>query len=307
MTQILDGQAVALEIRAEVAAEVAKLVAAGHRPPGLAVILAGDDPASHVYVGAKTKACAEAGMVGRQVTLPASASEAEVAAEIAKLNADPEIDGMLVQLPLPGGLPERKLLELVDPTKDVDGFHASNVGRMWLGEDTFTPATPSGIMELLKRRGISVAGKDAVVVGRSNIVGKPMAALLLAAHATVTICHSKTRDLAATCRRADILVAAIGRAGMIGEDFVKEGAVVIDVGVNRVSDRAEVERLFPGDAKRLAALEKRGGTLVGDVDFTHVAPKAAAITPVPGGVGPLTVAMLLANTLKAARWRLGAA
>ncbi len=305
--KILDGQAVANEIRAEVAVQVAELVAAGHRAPGLAVVLAGDDPASHVYVGSKTKACEEAGMGGRTILLPATATEAEVAAAVDELNADDSTDGILVQLPLPDGIPERRILERVDPAKDVDGFHSANVGRMWLGEDGFTPATPSGIMELLHRSGVQVAGSEAVVVGRSTIVGKPMAALLLAANATVTVCHSKTRDLAAVCRRADILVAAIGRAGMIGPDHVREGAVVIDVGTSRVAERAEVERLFPGNASRLAGLEKRGWTLVGDVDFNRVAPRTSAITPVPGGVGPLTVAMLLVNTLKASRRRQGIA
>ncbi len=305
--RILDGQAVAKEIRAEVAAQVAALVASGHRAPGLAVVLAGDDPASQVYVGSKTKACEEAGMGGRTVLLPSTASEAEIAAAVDELNADPATDGILVQLPLPAGIPERRILERVDPAKDVDGFHSASVGRMWLGEDGFTPATPSGIMELLRRSGVAVEGSEAVVVGRSTIVGKPMAALLLAANATVTVCHSRTRDLAAVCRRADILVAALGRPALIGPDHVKEGAVVIDVGTSRVADRAVVERLFPGNASRLAGLEKRGWTLVGDVDFGRVAPRAAAITPVPGGVGPLTVAMLLVNTVKAACRRQGLA
>lgn len=307
LTQILDGHAVANEIRAEVKAEVAALVAAGHRAPGLAVVLAGDDPASHVYVGSKTRACKEAGMGGRTLLLPATATEAEIAAAVDELNADDATDGILVQLPLPPGTPERRILERVDPAKDVDGFHSSNVGRMWLGEGGFTPATPSGIMQLLRRSGVPVEGAEAVVVGRSTIVGKPMAALLLAANATITLCHSRTRDLAAVCRRADILIAAIGRPGMIGPEHVKEGAVVIDVGTSRVADRAEVERLFPGNASRLAGLEKRGWTLVGDVDFNRVAPIASAITPVPGGVGPLTVAMLLVNTLEASCRRQGLA
>lgn len=306
MTKILDGVAVAAEIRAEVAAGVSTWVAQGHRAPCLAAVLVGDDPASQVYVGSKTKGCAEAGMESRTVRLPAATAEAELAQVIDQLNDDDTVDGILVQLPLPKGLGERAILERVNPAKDVDGFHSSSVGHLWLGEDGLFPATPSGVMELFRRAGIPLAGREAVVVGRSTIVGKPMAALLLAAHATVTICHSRTKDLAAVCRRAEILVAAIGRAAMIGPDYVQEGAVVIDVGMNRVTDRTTVERLFPGDSKRLSALEKRGGTLVGDVDYTHVAPLTSAITPVPGGVGPLTVAMVISNTFKAARLRRGA-
>jgi methylenetetrahydrofolate dehydrogenase (NADP+) / methenyltetrahydrofolate cyclohydrolase len=303
MTEILDGTRIAAEIRAEVALAAARRASYGLRPPGLAVILAGDDPASHVYVGSKVKASAEVGFVSRKITLPSTASAAEVRAAIRELNEDPAIDGFLVQLPLPDGLPQRELLAEIDPDKDVDGFHAVNVGRLWLGEGGFVPATPSGVVEMLKRYGIPLAGAEAVVVGRSNIVGKPMAALLLEANATVTVAHSRSRDLPALCRRADILVVAAGRAGMIGPEHVRPGAVVVDVGTNRVSDPARVEQLFPGDEARRAALAKRGYTLVGDVDFTRVAPIAAYITPVPGGVGPLTVAMLLANTLKAAERR----
>lgn len=302
---ILDGKAVAAEIRAEIGDRVRALVAAGGRPPGLAAVLVGDDPASKVYVGSKTRACEEAGMVGRAVILPAATPAAEVRAVIDGLNADDAIDGILIQLPLPAGLPERELLQRVDPAKDVDGFHPQNVGRLWLGEDGFVPATPLGILELLRRYDVPLAGRRAVVVGRSEIVGKPVAALLLAAHATVTICHSRTRDLAAVCAQADVLVAAVGRAALIGPEHVKPGAIVVDVGTNRITDRAEVERLFPGDAGRLETLDRRGGVLVGDVDFTRVRGRAAGITPVPGGVGPLTVALLLANTLKAARARQG--
>jgi methylenetetrahydrofolate dehydrogenase (NADP+) / methenyltetrahydrofolate cyclohydrolase len=303
----MDGKAVAEEIRAEVARGVAGLVAGGGRPPGLAAVLVGDDPASQVYVGSKTRACAAAGIAGRTVILPADTGREELAAVVAELNADDAVDGILVQLPLPAGLPERPILEAVDPAKDVDGFHPLNVGRLWLGEEGFVPATPAGIVRLLDRYGVALEGRHAVVVGRSAIVGKPMAALLLARHATVTLCHSRTRDLAAVCRQGDVVVAAVGKAALIGRDHVKPGAVVVDVGMNRVSDRAEVERLFPGDARRLEVLERRGSTLVGDVDFSAVAPLAAAITPVPGGVGPLTVAMLLVNTLTAARRRQGLA
>ena len=303
--KILDGKATAAEIRAEVAEGVRELVAAGGRQPGLAVVLVGDNPASKVYVASKTRACEEVGMVGRTVRLPATATAAELAAAVDALNADDAIDGFLVQLPLPDGLPERAILERIDPDKDADGFHPVNVGRLWTGEPGFVPATPSGIVELLRRHRIELKGAHAVVVGRSNIVGKPMAALLLREHATVTVCHSRTRDLRAVCAEADLLVAAIGRAAMIGPDHVREGAVVIDVGMNRVGELDEVERLYPGDARRLASFADKGSILVGDVDFTHVRPKAAAITPVPGGVGPLTVAMLLVNALEASRRRQG--
>jgi methylenetetrahydrofolate dehydrogenase (NADP+) / methenyltetrahydrofolate cyclohydrolase len=304
---ILDGKATAATIRAEVAAGVRELVAGGGRPPGLAVVLVGDDPASKVYVASKTRACEEVGMLGRTVRLPATAGRRELEAAVDALNADDAIDGFLVQLPLPDGLPEKAILERIDPDKDADGFHPVNVGRLWTGERGFVPATPSGILELLRRHQVELKGARAVVVGRSNIVGKPMAALLLREHCTVTVCHSRTRDLPAVCAEADVLVAAIGRAAMIGPEFVREGAVVVDVGMNRVSDRGEAERLYPGDAGRRAAFEKNGSILVGDVDFTHVRPKAAAITPVPGGVGPLTVAMLLVNALEASRRRQGVA
>jgi len=305
MTTILDGKKTAQDIRSEVAAEVAAMVEAGDRRPGLAVVLAGDDPASKVYVGSKVKACEEVGMVSRLVDLPGDVTAEKLASVIDELNADPAIDGFLIQLPLPGHLPERELLARVSPDKDVDGFHAVNVGRLWLGEQTFAPATPSGIIELLRRYEIPMEGARAVIVGRSNIVGKPMAALLIRENATVTVCHSRTRDLSAVCREADILVAAIGRTGFVGPDAVKEGATVIDVGMNRITEREQLEHLFPGDERRREIFERRGSTLTGDVDFTHVREKAAAITPVPGGVGPLTVAMLLVNSLTASRRRQG--
>jgi methylenetetrahydrofolate dehydrogenase (NADP+)/methenyltetrahydrofolate cyclohydrolase len=308
MTTILDGKATAEAIRREVADDVAALVAGGARPPGLAVVLVGEDPASQVYVGSKIKACEEVGMVSRQVILPEDTPAGVIRRTVEELNADEAIDGFLIQLPLPGHLPEREILALVSPDKDVDGFHAVNVGRLWLGEEGFfAPATPSGIIELLKRYEIPLAGARAVIVGRSNIVGKPMAALLLREQATVTVCHSRTRDLPAVCREADVLVAAIGRAGFLGPDAVKEGAAVIDVGVSRLTERADVERFFPGDEERMATFERRGSTLIGDVDFTRVRGKAGWLTPVPGGVGPLTVAMLLVNTLEASRRRQGLA
>jgi methylenetetrahydrofolate dehydrogenase (NADP+)/methenyltetrahydrofolate cyclohydrolase len=300
MTRILDGKAVAAEIRAEVAAAVTRRIEGGGRPPGLAALLVGDDPASEVYVRNKGKAAEAAGFESRTVRLPGSASAEEVAAAVDALNADPAIDGFLVQLPLPDGLPAEEILARVAPPKDVDGFHPLNVGRLWLDRPAPAPATPSGIVELLRRAEIPMAGKRAVIVGRSAIVGKPLAALLLRENATVTLCHSRTRDLPEVCRSADLLVAAVGRAAMIGPEHVAEGAVVIDVGINRIDDRAEVERLFPGNEKRLETLERRGSVLVGDVDFTRVASRASAITPVPGGIGPLTVAMLLANTFTAA-------
>ncbi len=303
MTRILDGRPIAAALRAEVAAGVRDLVARGLRPPGLTAILVGENPASQVYVGSKIKACGEAGLVSRTLRLPATTGEEELLAVVDLENADPAVDGILVQLPLPAGIDERRVIDRISPEKDVDGFHPVNVGRLWLDQPGFVSATPAGILELLRRSNIPLAGLHAVVVGRSAIVGKPVSALLLRESCTVTICHSKTRDLAAITRQADLLVAAIGRPAFLGAEHVKEGAVVIDVGINRVTERSAVERLFPGDAARLAQLESRGSTIVGDVDFTRVAPRAAAITPVPGGVGLLTVAMVLVNTLTAAERR----
>jgi len=307
MTQILDGKKTAEAIRAEAAQAAAEIRERHGRAPGLAVVLVGDDPASQVYVGSKTRACAEAGLESFGHRLPASTAAADLFARIDELNAAPEVDGILVQLPLPNHLPTRELLERIDPGKDVDGFHPINVGRLWIDETGFVPCTPAGIVEMLRRYDIPLKGRNAVIVGRSTIVGKPMAALLLREHCTVTVAHSRTSDLAAVCRGADILIAAVGRAGLIGADHVSPGAVVIDVGMNRVSDRALAHRLVGGDAKRMAAYEKNGSVLVGDVDYPAVAPRVAAITPVPGGVGPLTVAMLIANAVAAARRRLGEA
>ena len=303
MTRILDGKPIAAALRAEVAAGVADLVARGLRPPGLTAILVGENPASQVYVGSKIRACGEAGLASRTLRLPAATSEAELLAIVDEQNADPEIDGILVQLPLPKQIDERRVIERISPDKDVDGFHPMNVGRLWLDQPGFVSATPAGILALLKRSEIPLAGLHAVVLGRSAIVGKPVSALLLRENCTVTICHSKTRDLAAITRQGDLLVAAIGRPAFLGPRHVKEGAIVVDVGINRITDRDEVLRLFPEDAGRLAQFESRGSTIVGDVDFTRVAPRAAAITPVPGGVGLLTVAMVLVNTLTAARQR----
>lgn len=305
MTKILEGKTLAADLRGGVAAGVREMELAGLRPPGLAAVLVGDNPASQVYVGSKVKACGEAGIASRTVRLPADTGEDKLIGIVEDLNRDEAVDGILVQLPLPRQIHERRVLERVSPDKDVDGFHSVSVGRLWLDEPGFAPATPSGVIELLKRSGVPLSGRRAVIVGRSAIVGKPMAALLLRENCTVTVCHSRTADLAAVCREADVLVAAIGRAGMIGPEHVKEGAVVVDVGINRVTDPAELERLFPGDEERRRQFESRGSMITGDVDFHRVASKAAAITPVPGGVGLLTVAMLLVNTLHSARMRQG--
>jgi len=300
---ILDGNKIAGEIRAEVAAEIRAMSAAGVRP-GLAVVLVGHNPASEIYVRGKVKSSEEVGLYSEKHTPPESASTDDLLRLIADLNRRDEIDGILVQLPLPAQVDSKKVLLAVDPAKDVDGFHPMNVGFLSTQRPGLVPCTPAGIMEILKRSNIPLAGREAVVVGRSDIVGKPTAMLLINANATVTVCHSKTRDLPGVCRRADILVAAIGRAGMITSDFVKPGATVIDVGMNQVTDRAEFERLFRGNAKREETFRTKGSTLVGDV-HPEVAMVAGAITPVPGGVGPLTIAMLMANTVRAAKLRRG--
>src|ERR1700733_3924246 len=303
--KVLDGTKIANDIRSEVAAEVKAMTAVGVRP-GLAVVLVGHNAASEIYVRGKVKARKKVGIYSEQITPAESATTEELVALIEQLNRRDEIDGILVQLPLPPQVDAKKVLMAVDPAKDVDGFHPVNVGFLSTQREGLVPCTPAGVMEILKRSRIPVAGQEAVVVGRSDIFGKPAAMLLLNANATVTVCHSKTRDLPAVCRRADILVAAIGRAGMITRDFVKPGATVIDVGINRVTDRAEFDSLFPGtlagSAKRLETFLAKGSTLVGDV-HREVAEVAGAITPVPGGVGPLTIAMLMANTVKAAKLR----
>src|SRR5579862_3432807 len=300
---ILDGTKIAQEIRSEVAAEVKAMTAAGMRP-GLAVVLVGHNPASEIYVRGKVKASEEVGVYSEKLTPPESATTEELLEAIAELNGRDDIDGILVQLPLPPQVDAKKVLMAVDPAKDVDGFHPVNVGFLSTQRPGLVPCTPAGVMEILSRSKIPVAGQEAVVVGRSDIVGKPAAMLLINANATVTVCHSKTRDLPAVCRRADILVAAIGRAGMITRDFVKPGATVIDVGMNKVTDPREFEKLFAGNAKRQESFRTKGSTLVGDV-HPNAAEVAGAITPVPGGVGPLTIAMLMANTVKAAKMRRG--
>jgi methylenetetrahydrofolate dehydrogenase (NADP+) / methenyltetrahydrofolate cyclohydrolase len=297
----LDGTRIGQEIRGEVAAEVKTMAAAGVRP-GLAVVLVGHNPASEIYVRGKVKACEEVGIYSEQIAPPESSTTAELLAQIEDLNRRDDIDGILVQLPLPGHVDAKQLLLAVDPVKDVDGFHPMNVGFLSTQRPGLVPCTPAGVIEILKRSGIPIAGREAVVVGRSDIVGKPVAMLLLNANATVTVCHSKTHDLAGVCRRADILVAAIGRPGMITREFVKPGATVIDVGMNTVTDAVEFQRFFAGNARREEAFRKKGSTLIGDV-HPQVAEVAGAITPVPGGVGPLTIAMLMSNTVKAARMR----
>lgn len=300
---LLDGSKIASEIRAEIASEVKTMTAAGIRP-GLAVVLVGHNPASEIYVRGKVKSSEEVGIYSEQHTLTEATTTAQLLTLIADLNRRNEIDGILVQLPLPPHVDSKKILLSVDPAKDVDGFHPMNVGFLSTQRPGLVPCTPAGILEILHRSQILIAGRDAVVVGRSDIVGKPVAMLLINANATVTVCHSKTRDLPGVCRRADILVAAIGRAGMITRDFVKPGATVIDVGMNKVTDPAEFQRLFAGNPKREETFRTKASVLAGDV-HPEVMEVAGAMTPVPGGVGPLTIAMLMSNTVRAAKLRRG--
>jgi methylenetetrahydrofolate dehydrogenase (NADP+) / methenyltetrahydrofolate cyclohydrolase len=293
----LDGAATARAIREELK-EQASALALEDRRPGLGVLLVGDDPASAVYVKSKTRACDELGLFHETHRLPASSTTAEVLAQVEDYNRRREVHGILVQLPLPPQVDTEKVLRAVDPAKDVDGFHPENVGLLVQKRPRFVACTPAGIMELLKREGIELSGRRAVVVGRSDIVGKPMALLLMHADATVTVCHSRTRDLAAVTREADVLIAAIGRAGLIRGEHVKPGATVVDVGMNRVEDPAAARELV--EPERLADLEKKGYVLTGDVHAPSVWPVAGALTPVPGGVGPLTIALLMKNTVRAA-------
>jgi methylenetetrahydrofolate dehydrogenase (NADP+)/methenyltetrahydrofolate cyclohydrolase len=302
--EILDGARVADEIKQEVAVAVENLRRVHGVQPCLAVIRVGDDPASAIYVGNKVRTSGSLGLRSEQYALEVETTSAQLLELIATLNERDDVDGILVQLPLPNGVDEARVLEAVDPAKDVDGFHPVNVGRLALGQPALTPCTPLGIVELLERSDITISGARACVVGRSNIVGRPMAQLLLQRDATVTICHSRTRDLASITREADILITAIGRAGLIRGEHVKPGATVIDVGMNKITDEAEVRELFGADAdERLKVLAKRGYTLVGDVHPSEVDAVAGRRTPVPGGVGLLTVAMLMRNTLDAARRR----
>jgi methylenetetrahydrofolate dehydrogenase (NADP+)/methenyltetrahydrofolate cyclohydrolase len=303
MARVLDGAVIAGEIKREVAEEVKLLTEKGVRP-GLAAVLVGNVPASQIYVKSKVQACADLGLYSDLITPPETVTTAEMLELIATLNAREDVDGILVQLPLPKQVDAKLLLDAIAPDKDVDGFHPVNAGRLQAGRPALAPCTPAGVIEILKRSGIPMAGAYAVVVGRSDIVGKPAAMLLLHENATVTICHSKTRDLGALTRQADILVAAIGRPGFITPEMVKPGATVIDVGINRIDNREDFDRFFKGNEKREAAFAKRGSVLVGDV---HPAAfeVAGAYTPVPGGVGLLTIAMLMANTVRAAKMRRG--
>ena len=302
----LDGARVAAEIRREVGAEVSRLAREHGLRPTLVVVRVGDDPASEVYVRGKVRACEELGIGSEHRHLPAETTTARLLDLVHDLNAREEVDGILVQLPLPRQVDESQVIEAIDPAKDVDGFHPVNVGRLSLRRPGLVPCTPAGIVELLEREGVEIAGRRACVVGRSNIVGRPMAELLLQRDATVTVCHSRTRDLPSVTREADILVAAIGRAGFIRGEHVKPGAAVIDVGMNKVTDEGAVRDLFGEEAgPRLKSLSERGSTLVGDVHPAEVRGVAGLLTPVPGGVGPLTIAMLLKNTLAAARLRRG--
>jgi methylenetetrahydrofolate dehydrogenase (NADP+)/methenyltetrahydrofolate cyclohydrolase len=303
MAKILDGAAIAAEIKVEVAEEVKLLAAQGIRP-GLAAVLVGHVPASEIYVRSKVKTCGELGLFSEMIEPPDTVTTEEMLALVADLNGRDDIDGILIQLPLPTHVDAKLLLDSVMPEKDVDGFHPVNAGRLQAGRPALAPCTPAGVVQILKRGGIPISGKHAVVVGRSDIVGKPAAMLLLHENATVTICHSKTRDLPSITRQADILVAAIGRAGFVTPEMVKPGATVIDVGINRITDLAEFERLFAGDGRRAEIFSKRGSTIVGDV-HPRAFKIAGAYTPVPGGVGPLTIAMLMANTVRAAKLRRG--
>ena len=299
--RIINGVAIRDQIYGELKQEIAALSAAGVRP-GLAAVLVGNNPASQIYVRSKIAACEQLGLGSWQLTPPATATTDELLALVADLNARNEVDGILVQLPLPAQVDAKRVLEAVDPAKDVDGFHPVNLGRLVSGRPGLVACTPAGCMEILRRSGIPIEGANAAVVGRSDIVGKPMALLLMHANATVTICHSKTRDLPGVVRAADIVIAAIGRAAMIEPTWVRQGAAVIDVGINRITDAAEAQRIFANHPAKLAQFREKGAVLVGDV-HPGVAEVAGAITPVPGGVGPLTIAMLMSNTVKAARLR----
>ena len=301
----LDGTAVAAQIRSELRQEIAEVTTSLGRPPALSILLVGDDPASHVYVRNKEKAGAEAGLSVTVHRMSATSSLDDVLSLVAALNRDDRCDGVLVQSPLPAAMGKgasERVFDAIAPDKDVDGFHPVNVGRLVQGRPSMAPCTPTGVIELLVRDGVEIAGRHAVVIGRSDIVGKPMALLLLQRDATVTICHSRTRDLASEVSRGDIVVSAIGRPGFVTADMIKPGAVVVDVGTTPVSDRAFVARLFGADSPRLATIEKKGTTVVGDV-HPAVLDIASAVSPVPGGVGPMTIAMLLKNTIGAAKRR----
>jgi methylenetetrahydrofolate dehydrogenase (NADP+)/methenyltetrahydrofolate cyclohydrolase len=301
--RLLDGKATARDIRAEVAEGCARLRERYGIAPGLTVVLVGEDSASQIYVRNKEKMARKAGMESRVERLPGSTSEDELLRVVERLNGDPEVHGILVQLPLPREIDEHRIIEALDPRKDVDGFHPENAGRLLTGLPGFVPCTPAGIIEMLKRNDIPLSGRRGVIIGRSNIVGKPMAVLLLRENCTVTVCHSKTVDLPEVASSADILIAAVGRMGMVTREYIKPGAAVVDVGIHRVEDEATCRRLFGDDEARLAAVREKGATLVGDVHPLEARERAGWLTPVPGGVGPLTIAMLLRNALDSAeRW-----
>jgi methylenetetrahydrofolate dehydrogenase (NADP+)/methenyltetrahydrofolate cyclohydrolase len=301
--RLLDGVAVAAAIRAEVGREAAAFRERHGVAPRLVAVLAGEDPASQVYVRNKIAACRDAGLRSDEVRLPATSAQSEVLDRVRALSADPDVDGILVQLPLPKGLDRLPVLQAIDPVKDVDGLHPMNAGRLFMRLEAPVPCTPAGILEILDRSGLPIAGQRAVVVGRSEIVGRPLAFLLLGRDATVTVCHSRTPDLGAVTRQADILVAAIGRPAFIRGEHIRPGAVVIDVGINRVADPALAAAIFGADSSRVRTVRDRGFTLVGDVHPLEGAERAGWLTPVPGGVGPLTIACLLKNTLQAANRR----
>ncbi|MSO21188.1 MAG: bifunctional 5,10-methylenetetrahydrofolate dehydrogenase/5,10-methenyltetrahydrofolate cyclohydrolase [Acidobacteria bacterium] len=303
--RILNGNEIRDQILAELRAEVEQLRAKGVQP-GLSVILVGNDPASEIYTRNKVSTCHSLGIASERIELSESTTTEQLLARIHDLNSRDSVDGILVQLPLPKQIDTKKVLMAVDPAKDVDGIHPVNMGNLVTGRAGLVACTPSGIMEILRRSNIRIEGARAVVIGRSDIVGKPIALLLMHANATVTICHSKTDDLPGVCRQADILIAALGRAGCVTADFVKPGATVIDVGTSNLTRREDVERFFPGNAKRMKTFETKGATLIGDVDPVSVTPIAGALTPVPGGVGPLTIGMLMVNSVRAARMRRGA-
>ena len=299
MGNLIDGKALAQEIQAEVAQQVQRMTETGIRP-GLAVVLVGNNPASHMYVRSKVKTCETLGMRSEKVELPAETTTGEILPVVERFNRNADIHGILVQVPLPSKVNAREVLDSILPEKDVDGFHPVNVGRLVAGTATLKPCTPAGIIEILKRTGTQLRGRRAVVIGRSDIVGKPVALMLMHEDVTVTICHSKTPDLPSVAREADILIVAMGRPAFVSDDFVKPGAVVIDVGTNRVDSLERIHEIYGNDPQRLADYQKKGYTVVGDVNPGKVLPKCSLLTPVPGGVGPLTIAMLMANTVKAA-------